>query len=54
MPIRNNNRIGNGDVGTAVGQAVAGFAHAGQVAVIGQMTCSDPNGEAIVNYSISV
>ena len=49
----NNHRIGNSDVGTAVGQAIAGFAHAGQLAVIGQMTCSDPNGETTVDYSIT-
>ncbi|KAK8036261.1 hypothetical protein PG993_008875 [Apiospora rasikravindrae] len=45
--------IGNGDVRQVVGQAVAGLAHAGQVAAIGQLTCSDPNGETIVNWSIS-
>ncbi|KAK8062797.1 hypothetical protein PG997_014894 [Apiospora hydei] len=45
--------IGNGDVRQVVGQAVAGYAHAGQVAVLGQLTCSHPNGEIIVNWSIS-
>ncbi|KAK8054505.1 hypothetical protein PG994_009572 [Apiospora phragmitis] len=45
--------IGNGDVRTAIGQAVAGYAHSGQVAVAGQLTCSDPNGELLVNWSIS-
>ncbi|KAK8137304.1 hypothetical protein PG984_005244 [Apiospora sp. TS-2023a] len=45
--------IGNGDVYEAVGQAVAGYAHAGQVAVMGQLICTDPNGDVIVNWSIS-
>ncbi|KAK7994135.1 hypothetical protein PG989_007516 [Apiospora arundinis] len=45
--------VGNADVGNAVGQAVAGFANGGQIAVMGQLTCSDPNGEITVNYSIS-
>ncbi|KAK8124046.1 hypothetical protein PG999_003964 [Apiospora kogelbergensis] len=45
--------IGNADVGHAVGQAVAGQAHGGQVAAMGQITCQYPNGDTVVNFSIS-